>query len=154
MASEGLRIWRMAAIVALGGVLGLGWNAFSGQGFALSSNVYVKPGDELVEVAEAKTRIDKGALVFDARPVWAYEGAHIPGSLPLPEDEFDKYYALHEARLRGSLDVIIYCSGFGCEASHIVSRKLKEKGVPAAVLHEGWPAWKEAGYPTKAGKEP
>jgi rhodanese-related sulfurtransferase len=149
-----LRIWRAAVIAVVGAALGLAWNAFSGQGFALSSNVYVKPGDELVEVAEAKARIEKGALAFDARPVWAYEAAHIPGSRPLPEDEFDKYYAQFEPLLKGSLDVIIYCSGFGCEASHIVARKLKEHGVPAAVLHEGWPAWKDAGYPTKTGKEP
>jgi len=35
-----------------------------------------------------------------------------------------------------------------------VARKLKERGIPAVVLSEGWPAWTEAGYPTKEGAKP
>ena len=42
--------------------------------------------------------------------------------------------------------------GFGCEASHIVARKLKERGIPAAILHEGWPAWQDAHYPVREGR--
>ena len=32
-----------------------------------------------------------------------------------------------------------------------MARKLAEKGIHAAILHEGWPAWKDAGYPAKEG---
>jgi rhodanese-related sulfurtransferase len=149
-----LRLWRLVAIVALGSTLGLAWNAVSGHGFALSSNVYVRAGEEEVQAADAKARLEKGALMLDARPVWSYELGHIPGALPLPEEEFDKHFALLEPQLRASLDVIVYCSGFGCEASHLVARKLKQRGIPAAVLHEGWPAWTEAGYPTRTGAQP
>lgn len=148
------RFARAAIILAAGAALGLAWNALSGRGFALERNVFVKPGDELVEAGEARKRLDQGALFLDARPRDFYDMSHIPGALPLPEDDFDKALAPLEARLRGSLDVIVYCSGFGCEASHVVARKLKERGIPAAVLHEGWPAWTDAGYPTKSGREP
>jgi len=48
----------------------------------------------------------------------------------------------------------VYCSGFGCEASHIVARRLRERGIPAAILHDGWPAWTDAGYPVREGAEP
>ena len=145
---------RAALVVAAGTSLGLSWNTLSGRGFALSRNVLVKAGDELVEASEARKRLDKGALFLDARPVDFYEMSHIPGALPLPEDDFDRAFAKIEARLRESLEVIVYCAGFGCEASHIVARKLKERGIPAAILHEGWPAWEDAGYPVKAGREP
>jgi rhodanese-related sulfurtransferase len=145
---------RTAAIVVLGTGLGLAWNAFSGRGFALAGNVFVKPGDELVEAPQAKARLDKGALFLDARPIDFYDMEHVPGALSLPEEDFDAAFARIEPRLRQSLDVIVYCAGFGCEASHIVSRKLKERGVPAAILHEGWPAWQDAKYPTKTGKLP
>lgn len=145
---------RAALIVAAGTSLGLSWNAFSGRGFAIERNVLVKAGDELVEAAEARKRLDKGALFLDARPVDFYEMAHIPGALPLPEDDFDRAFARIEPRLRESLEVVVYCAGFGCEASHIVARKLKEHGIPAAILHEGWPAWEDAGYPVKPGREP
>jgi rhodanese-related sulfurtransferase len=145
---------RSLAIVALGAALGLAWNALSGRGLALEHNVFVKPGDELVEAAQARRRLDEGALFLDARPRDFYDMSHVSGAYSLPEDAFDQAFPSLEPRLRSSLDVIVYCAGFGCEASHLVARKLKERGVPAAVLHDGWPAWTDAGYPTKAGREP
>jgi rhodanese-related sulfurtransferase len=149
-----LRVIRPAVIVAVGSCLGLAWNSLSGRGFALSRNVLIQEGDQVVDVAAAKARLDKGALFLDARPEAFYNMAHIPGSLPLPEEDFDKAFARLEPRLRGSLDVIVYCAGFGCEASHIVARKLKQLGIPAAILHDGWPAWQDAQYPERTGSEP
>ena len=149
-----LRPWRLLVIVAAGAVLGLAWNQLSGHGFALAGNVYVKPGDEVVEPPAARERQARGALLLDARGTMFYEFGHIPGALSLPEEDFEAAFARLEPQLRRSLDVIVYCSGFGCEASHIVARKLKEKGVPAAVLNEGFPAWQEAGYPVKQGRQP
>jgi rhodanese-related sulfurtransferase len=148
------RLPRIAAMIALGAGLGLLWNAFSGRGIALSRNVFIKADDEVIEAKEAKARLDKGALFLDARPIDFYKMAHIPGSLPLPEPDFDAAFAKLEPKLRSTFDIVIYCSGFGCEASHIVAAKLRERGIHAAILHEGWPAWNEAGYPTKAGDQP
>ena len=148
------RAWRILVILAAGAALGLGWNALSGRGFALSRNAYLAEGDEQVEAAEARRRLDAGALFLDARPVAFYEMSHIPGALPLPEDDFDRAFAKIEPRLRSSFDIVVYCSGFGCEASHLVARKLKERGIPAVVLSEGWPAWTDARYPTKEGAQP
>jgi rhodanese-related sulfurtransferase len=151
----GLRIARVLVIVAAGSALGLLWNGFSGRGLALSGNVFIKEGDELIEAAEAKKKLDAGAALFlDARPVAFWEMAHIPGALPLPEDDFDKSFAKLETTLRSHFDIVVYCSGFGCEASHIVAHKLKEHGIPAVILHEGWPAWQEAGYPEQHGARP
>lgn len=149
-----LRVIRAGALVVVGSVLGLAWNSLSGRGFALSRNVLIQVGDQVVDVVEAKARLDKGALFLDARPEDFYTMAHIPGSLPFPEEDFEKAFARLEPRLRGSLDVVVYCAGFGCEASHIVARKLKERGIPAAILHDGWPAWQDARYPERAGSEP
>lgn len=148
------RPWRLLAILLLGSALGLAWNQLSGHGFALAGNVYVKPGDEVLEAPAARARQERGALLLDARGPLFYEFGHVPGALSLPEEQFDEAFARLEPRLRRSLDVIVYCSGFGCEASHIVARKLKQRGVPAAVLHEGLPAWQEAGFPVRTGKEP
>jgi len=148
-----MRAYRIAVILLAGVVLGLAWNALSGRGLALSRNAYVREGDELIEAAQAREKLGK-ALFLDARPVAFYEMSHIPGALPLPEDDFDRAFAGLEPRLRNTLDIVVYCSGYGCEASHIVARQLREKGVHAAILHEGWPAWTDAGYPTKEGKQP
>lgn len=152
----GLRTWRMAAILAAGFVLGLGWNAWSGRGIDLKANAFIAPGETLQEIsaAEAKKRLDDGALFLDARPLAIYEMQHIPGALPLPEDGFDAAFQRLEPRLRSSFDIVLYCSGYGCEASHNVARELRKKGVAAVILGEGWPAWTDAGYPVRAGKQP
>ena len=145
-----MRWYRIPVFIGAGIVLGLAWNAWSGRGLALTSNVYLKPGDETFGVSEAKRRFDRGAVLFvDARPKMIYDLERIPGALSLPEDEFDAAFSGIEPRLRNRYDVIVYCSGFGCEASHIVARQLKEKGIPAVVLQDGIPAWQDAGYPVE-----
>lgn len=154
MISVRMRAFRILAIVVLGAALGLVWNAASGRGIALRANAFLREGTEEIPAAEAKARLGKGALVLDARLLMFYEMSHIPGSLPLPEDDFDRHFALLEPKLRSTFDIIVYCSGFGCEASHIVTERLKARGVQAVILNEGWPAWTDAGYPVKEGKEP
>jgi rhodanese-related sulfurtransferase len=149
-----LRVIRIAAILSLGAALGLGANALSGRGIALGKNVLIRAEDEVIEAKEAKARLDKGALFLDARPLDFYRMEHIPGALPLPENEFEAAFAKLEPRLRSSFDIVVYCSGWGCEASHIVAGKLRERGIHAAILHEGWPAWNDAHYPTKTGDLP
>lgn len=150
----GLRGWRMGVLVLTGMAAGLAWNGLSGRGLALSSNVFIRPGAEVIQAAEAKARLDKGALFLDARPRDFYKMEHIPGALPLPEDEFEKAFAALEPTLRSHFDIVVYCAGYGCEASHIVAGWLKERGIQAAILDEGWPAWQDAKYPTKAGDQP
>jgi ArsR family transcriptional regulator len=151
-----MRPWRIAVILAASFVLGLSWNAWSGRGIDLRANAFVAPGEKLEEIpaAEARQRLDDGALFLDARPREFYEMEHIPGALALPEDDFERAFAAAETRLRSSFDIVVYCSGYGCEASHNVTRALRKKGVAAVILNEGWPAWTDAGYPTKQGKEP
>jgi rhodanese-related sulfurtransferase len=147
---------RVVTIVLGGALLGLGWNAWSGRGFDLRAHALVRPGDVDIEPKDAKALLDKNALFIDARPRAFYEMSHIPGALPMPEDEdFETTFAQLEPRLRAAPDdVIVYCSGFGCPAAHELSRKLKARGVPAIILKEGWPAWTDAGLPTKEGREP
>src|SRR5438045_5262688 len=146
-----MRPVRIVVLLVAATVLGLAWNAASGRGIALGKNAYVREGDEVIPVAEARARLDKGGLFLDARPLPFYEMSHIPGALPLPEDDFDRAFAKIEPRLRSSFDVVVYCSGFGCEASHLVARRLKERGIPAVAINEGWQAWTDASDPTREG---
>lgn len=151
-----MRFWRTIAILIGGIGLGLGWNAASGRGMALGRNAFLLPGDTLEEVpaAEAKRRLERGGLVLDVRGWEFYKMGHIPGSLNLPMEDFDRAFGTLEPRLRGSFDIVVYCAGYGCEASHIVARQLKDKGVHAVILNEGWPAWQDAGYPVREGEQP
>jgi rhodanese-related sulfurtransferase len=145
---------RILLIAAAGVACGLAWNAWSGRGIALGDNAFLREGAEEIPAAEARERFDRGALFLDARPVANYEMSHIPGALPLPENDFDRHFARVEPRLRASFDAVIYCAGYGCEASHLVAERLKAKGIHVAILNEGWPAWTDAGHPVKEGPEP
>jgi ArsR family transcriptional regulator len=151
-----LRAWRIAALVAASFVLGLAWNAWSGRGIGLGANAFIAPGETLEEIpaAEARSRLDRGALFLDARPIAFYDMGHVPGALPLPEDDFEASFARIEPTLRSSFDIVVYCSGYGCEASHNVARELRKRGVAAVILNEGWPAWTDAGYPVREGRQP
>jgi rhodanese-related sulfurtransferase len=143
---------RFILILVTGAAAGLLWNATSGRGFALGRSVLVQAGDELVQARDAKTLLDRGALFLDARPRDFWRMSRIPGALPLPEEDFDRAFLDVEDRLRRASGIVVYCSGFGCEASHVVARKLRERGFIAAILDEGIPAWQDAGLPMD--KEP
>ncbi len=152
----GLRPWRVAAILLAGTVLGLGWNAWSGRGLALGQSAFLRPGEviETVTVTEARERLARGTLFVDARPPDFYELGHVPGAVSLPEPDFDAALARLEPEMRRRFDIVVYCSGEGCEASHIVARKLRERGIASAVLQDGWPAWEKAGLPRRTGTAP
>jgi rhodanese-related sulfurtransferase len=146
----------MAALLAGAAALGLAWNTASGRGIPLRANAFIAPGEGLVEIPaeEARQRMDKGALFLDARPRDNYDMEHIPGALSLPEQGFDATFARLEPTLRTRFDIIVYCAGYGCEASHIVTRLLRARGIQAVILKEGWPAWTDAGYPVRQGPQP
>ena len=149
-----LRPLRILIIAAAGLVCGMAWNTWGGSGLPLRANAFLREGAEEIDASVARARLDRGALFLDARPLANYNMSHIPGALPLPEDDFDKQFAKLEKRLRSSFDTVAYCAGYGCEASHIVAAKLHERGIQVEVLKEGWPAWTDAGYPTKEGTAP
>jgi rhodanese-related sulfurtransferase len=145
---------RFILILVTGTAAGLAWNAASGRGFALGRSVLVQTGDELVRAADAKVLLDRGALFLDARPRDFWRMNRIPGALPLPEDDFDRALAEVEKHLRRASGIVVYCSGFGCEASHVVARKLRERGFIAAILDEGLPAWQDSGYAVDSEPRP
>ena len=140
-------ILRMTVIVLVGAASGLAWNSLSGRGFELGKSVFVEAGDVLVPATEAKSWLDRGALFVDARPRDFWRLSRIPGAVSLPEESFEEAYAEVAPQLQQHLSLIVYCSGYGCESSHIVARQLRERGFPAVILDEGLPAWEDEGYP-------
>lgn len=138
---------RFALILAAGTALGFAWNEASGRGIVLGQSVLLQAGDELVTAPAARQLLDEGALFLDARPRDFWRMNRIPGALPLPEDDFDAAFAEAENAVRRASAVVVYCSGYGCEASHLVARRLRERGIAAAILEEGLPAWEDEGLP-------
>ena len=87
---------------------------------------------------------DKSVLFCDARAKVEYDQGHIPGAIPLPTGEFDKYYAIHEARIKKARKLVTYCHGIGCRLSEKAANSLVDKGHKnVAVFFGGEPQWRE-----------
>jgi rhodanese-related sulfurtransferase len=114
---------------------------------------------------EAKSMWDsKNALFVDARAKVEYDQGHIPGAIPLPLGEFDKYYEQYKSKIKSAKYLITYCHGVGCKLSDKVAQKLYNdpgdkvmagKGLKnTGAFFGGWPQWQEHHLPVETGTEP
>ena len=107
-----------------------------------------------MSLEELKARVESGAtdlIVLDVRERDAYEEDHIPGARLLPRGQL-------ELRVNQDLPdptprILAYCE-VG-RISTLAAATLREMGYQRAVaLDGGMMAWREAGFPTKGGREP
>lgn len=105
-------------------------------------------------LADLMTRIESQVgelIVLDVRERDAYEEGHVPGAKLLPRGQL-------ELRVNQDLPdptrrIVVYCE-FG-RISTLATATLRELGFQRAVaLDGGMKAWREAGFPLKAGREP
>jgi rhodanese-related sulfurtransferase len=103
--------------------------------------------------AEAKAlHGEKRVLFLDARAKTEWDQGHIPGALPMPLGEFDKYYDLYKAKIQKAKVLIPYCHGIGCHLSDKVADKLDSKGYKnVQVFFGGWPQWTQNNMPVEGG---
>jgi rhodanese-related sulfurtransferase len=110
-------------------------------------------GWEHISLAQAKKIYKDSKVVFlDARAKVEYDQFHIPGALPFPAGETDKYYAMYEGRIKKAKKLVTYCHGIGCGLSEKAAKALVEKGYKnVAVFFGGEPQWREANLPFESG---
>jgi rhodanese-related sulfurtransferase len=106
-------------------------------------------GAETINTAKAKELFDQEVLFVDVRKDSDWDAGRIPGAVHL-----DVNSALSDEALSEEIDktdgVIFYCNGIKCQRS----AKAAEEAVGWGYEHvyyyrEGYPAWKNAGYPTE-----
>lgn len=85
-------------------------------------------------------------LWLDARSEKDFRENHVPGALPLNEDDWDALLAKVLDAWSDDKIIVVYCSSLGCHASHEVARRLREEvGLKQVyVLKGGWETWKAA----------
>ena len=99
---------------------------------------------------EAKALFDEGALFVDAREDAAWELGRIPGALHLDvhTDAFSKEALMEEAEMGDK--VVFYCNGIKCLRSSIACTRALEYGYTDVYYYrDGYPGWKNAGYPVE-----
>lgn len=97
--------------------------------------------------AELRERIGDGdVIVIDVRPETEFDAGHIAGAMSVTLKELERRLdQLPNDRL-----VVAYCRGPYCVFADNAVRTLNQHGIKAARLEEGYPEWKDAGYPVEA----
>lgn len=109
---------------------------------------YLSVKDELEPVKrdELIQRVRQGLVtVIDVRPPEEYAAGHLPGAINIPPDELEQRLKA----LSPDQEVVAYCRGPHCVFSFDAVEKLRQQGVSASRLEDGFPEWKSAGYPVE-----
>lgn len=154
--------WKMTVLrcLVLAGIsmaVGLVHNyAFSQQGIRIGQSPLQAtsglPETFFIDLTAAHDKWKAGAIFVDARDevFYTYEG-HIEKAISLPNKDFAAAFARSGELLSPKdRELVIYCSGFGCEDSAELAKKLMEEGYSYVFVYEGgWPEWSDAGLPVE-----
>ena len=107
----------------------------------------VKDTLEPVPADELLARAREGLVtVLDVRPPEEYAAGHLPGAVNVPLIELENSLKdLPEGR-----EVVAYCRGAFCVLAFEAVARLRDRGIKARRLQNGFPEWKRAGWPVES----
>jgi len=112
----------------------------------VSTYLTVKDNLEAIPANELLVRAREGLVtVIDVRPAEEFAAGHVPGAVNVPLNELER----HLDDIDPSQDVIAYCRGPHCVLAFDAVARLREKGLTAYRLEDGFPEWKKAGLPVE-----
>ncbi len=88
---------------------------------------------------------DQSPMVWiDARTLEQFDRDHMPDAVWCSEDDYETGLVNVLNAWNGEASLIVYCDSAACDASKMISDRLKQDlGVETVfVLHGGWDAWK------------
>ena len=109
-----------------------------------------------IHLDKTKEFYDRGGLIIlDARETEEFAEGHIRGALSAPGDAVGGDLEWLERMSKEPRPILIYCGGGDCELSINLGFELTRAGHHRVlVFKEGFPAWKDAGYPVLEGTAP
>lgn len=107
---------------------------------------WLRRRDEM-EPVTPRELLDRAArglvVVIDVRPPEEYAAGHVPGAINVPIDQLKGRLA----KLPKRKEIVAYCRGPYCLLSFDAVRTLRERGLKARRLENGFPEWRAAGLP-------
>lgn len=114
----------------------------------VSTYLTVKDKLEPVPRADLLERARDGLVtVMDVRPPEEYAAGHIPGAVNIPLKDLEKWIK----KLDKNQEIVAYCRGPHCVLAFDAVARLREKGIKARRMEDGYPEWKTAGLPVEEG---
>jgi len=110
----------------------------------VKDNLEPIPREELLERAR-----DGLVTVLDVRPAEEYAAGHVPGAVNIPLQELEQRLdELGKANDKNH-EIVAYCRGPHCVLAFDAVARLREKGMKARRLEDGYPEWQVAGLPVE-----
>lgn len=109
-------------------------------------NTYLTVKDDLEPIprAELLERARDGLItVLDVRPQEEYAAGHVSGAINVPLQDLEKWIET----LDKNQEIVAYCRGPHCVLAFDAVSRLREKGINARRMEDGYPEWKTAGLP-------
>jgi rhodanese-related sulfurtransferase/DNA-binding transcriptional ArsR family regulator len=106
----------------------------------------VKDSLEPIHREELLARAREGLVtVIDVRPPEEYASGHVPGAVNVPLAELES----HLQDFEPGQEIVAYCRGPHCVLAFDAVARLREKGLQARRMEDGYPEWKTAGLPVE-----
>src|SRR5204862_7107919 len=107
-----------------------------------------RDGLEAISRKELAARLRRGDLVvLDVRPEAEFRAGHIAGARSVPVTELRRKLRA----LPKDVEVVAYCRGPYCVYADDAVRELNRRGYRAQRLEDGFPEWKQFGFPVAVG---
>jgi len=104
----------------------------------INSYLTVKDDLEPVPREELLERVRQGLVtVLDVRPPEEYAAGHVPGAENVPLNKLEEYLK----QLQPGQDVVAYCRGPHCVLAFDAVSRLREKGLKARRMEDGFAVW-------------
>jgi rhodanese-related sulfurtransferase len=115
--------------------------------------------DYFISLDQAKKMWDdakagKNIVFIDAREYIEYKEGHVAGSMSCPKRRFDGAVPGYVRNNLPGNAVVVYCHGAECTDSEAVVKRLIALNLqigPFYIIKDGYPGWKDAGYPVNTG---
>ncbi len=112
----------------------------------VSNHLFTKDRLEPVPREELFNRVRDGQVVaIDVRPTLEYAAGHVLGAVNIPLDELEQHLEGFDPKQ----EIIAYCRGPYCVLAFDAVVKLRQKGLKARRLEDGYPEWKLAALPVE-----
>jgi rhodanese-related sulfurtransferase len=157
-------ILQAIAIVAVSVAVGFAFNSFSRNKinpFESPANVPVAAdsaragaeGIRIVDLAEARSVVESGVSVIDARRKDAYDEGHIPGAILFDYYDMGTYRDRVLPLLSNEGEIMVYCSEATCDDSELLAKELYLLGFTKLLVFKGgFAEWSGAGLPVERGE--
>jgi rhodanese-related sulfurtransferase len=131
------------------------WNNQAGAVSALPKYL---PPDRVLEIDQpfrVKEIVDKKErIILDVRHRDFFDMGHIPGALSFPLQNIDSDRDRLLKTVNKNHPVMVYCSGFDCDASHTFATHLMRLAYTDIVIFTGgYGQWQEMGFEIEKNEE-